>query len=302
MAYSLYLKNKVLVREFPVRLSDLARIDGSKNLAEKVVLASADSAVFLPSDRFQDALADGPEKLERIYGKGVWVVPLTQSRKAAELSRTLEEEIRKHPDGKAYLEMHTIQLDSGAELWLPPGDSAVEFQFPARLQSFSAGRRMLAVDIVGEEKPGSRKQILHRQQIALTIFKKVRVAVASRDLNTGIRLTAGDYSIVEKLLDGDEKRYAVAPLDGLRVMQPVRAGDILLRSIVQKMPVVRRGQQLTLVVQSPGLVLKSRSVALNDADAGESVSVRPLLPAGQKNNALKARVVDESHAVLEGNP
>jgi len=302
-AYSLYLRNKVLVQKFPVRLADVGRVEHVRSdaemLAEKVVLASLAEPVYLSADRFKEALKD--TALERVFGAGVWIVPLTGSLDGTQLKERIEAEIRRREGGALYLESHVVKLDSTAKLSLPVSTASLVFQFPGSLRSFSAGRRVLAVDIMGQEKPGKNPRVLHRQQIGLWIYKKKQVAIARHDLAMGQRLKAEDFQLVEKELDGDEARYASGNLVGLRVMQNVKAGDVLLRSVVQAMPLVRRGQQLTLVVQKPGIVLKSRSIALTDANAtGELLRVRPLLPGGQNRSGVSARVVDEDHAVLEG--
>ncbi|MBE7438066.1 MAG: flagellar basal body P-ring formation protein FlgA [Spirochaetales bacterium] len=302
LSYSLYLRNKVLVQTFPVRIQDLARVEHARQdaetLSQKVVIASLEEPLYLTADRFKEALKDTP--LERVFGAGVWVVPLTGTLEGTGLKDRLEAEIRTREGGNVYLQSHVVRLDSTARLSLPVSARSLIFQFPASLRSFSAGRRVLAVDIMGQEKPGKNPRVLHRQQIGLWIYKKKQVAVAKHDLAMGHRLKSDDFELVEKEIDGDDARYASGNLVGLRVMQNVKTGDVLLRSVVQAMPLIRRGQQLTLVVQKPGIVLKSRSVALSDAESGGTLRVRPLLPGGQNRSGVTARVIDEDHAVLEG--
>ena len=84
-------------------------------------------------------------------------------------------------------------------------------------------------------------------------------------------------------------------------MRKIHAGDPLTQSNVHLMPAVRRGQNIQLIYQTPGLVLKTRSIARGNALVGEHIKVRVLMPAGRRGPEVRARVVGEGLAVLEPN-
>jgi flagella basal body P-ring formation protein FlgA len=169
---------------------------------------------------------------------------------------------------------------------------------PSRIEQFSPGMRMITVDVRG--KRDGREKVLLRQHVPVKIFRKVRVAVATRDLAVGERMRKGDWRVEEREIDYAPERYAMGDLTGRRVMSKLRAGTALTASVIQVMPAVRRGQPVELVYQTPGLVIKCRSVAGRDGKVGDIIPVTTVFPSGKGKRELRARIVDDGRAVLVG--
>lgn len=300
-AYSLYLKAQAVSKQSVVRIGDIARVAGELNpgtIGAKVVVKDLRRPRYISRADLERSLAVGPEKLERVYGNGVWIVPVTRRMSAEALVDELRRRLAGLAGGKDFLKRHRLRVDGGAGLDATPDADALHFVLPSRIEQFSPGMRMITVDVRG--KRDGREKVLLRQHVPVKIFRKVRVSVATRDLAVGERMRKGDWRVEEREIDYAPERYAMGDLTGRRVMSKLRQGTALTASVVQVMPAVRRGQPVELVYQTPGLVIKCRSVAGRDGKVGDIIPVTTVFPSGKGKRELRARIVDDGRAVLVG--
>lgn len=306
-AYNLYLEQQVQVPAGPIRLGDIARIEGEQEVgrvAGKLLFRDLKAPRYIGASALRESLGQGgPENLDRIYGAGVWVIPLGRELTAADLEKLLREQIAGLPGGAELYTGSVLRLPENTRLRVPEEGVRLVFRLPTRAVSLTPGKRIIPLDVlpVTSERPNT---VLARHQLQLSILEKRSVAVATRDLPLGHRLTAGDYRIETREMDSDEIRFAQGNLVNHRVMADVKSGTDLTTSNVQMMPAVRRGQSLTLVYQRPGLVFRVRSVALENGEVGQTIPVRVLFPAsGNRKSAetrqLKVTVINETTAVFE---
>lgn len=297
-AQNLYFKNTVELPAGDVRLGDVARVEGDPALARRLLFRDLKRPRYLSARELRESSAADGLSFQNIYGAGVWIIPLGRELTETELTALLIEQIRALPDGADALQKFVIRVAPNSRVSAPADGVRLNFRLPGRAASLSSGRRIVPLDITpeGGERAG---EILARRQIQAIVLRVVQVPVARRDLRIGERLSAADYAYERRELEGEEVRYPSGDLSGRRVMAGLQAGEALSDSHVQILPAVRRGQQLRLVYQSPGIVLRLRASALEDGEVGRTIRVQPLFPSGARSDTLKARIVSEDSALIE---
>ncbi|MBL8020137.1 MAG: flagellar basal body P-ring formation protein FlgA [Leptospirales bacterium] len=287
--YQMYLEPVARIRSEKVLLRDVARLEGG-GPAELVLLGKISEPYYLSREELQTTVKEKPEA---IFGPGVWIVPLTKRLSSAEVLDQLKLAIKRLPGGDDFLGKHTLRVSS--ELETSQGTGVV-FRLPARAAQLSSGRRIISADLIVPDN--GKDRTLMRQQVDVEIARRTRVPVAARDLRRGETIKPGDFRLVTRELTTDNERFASENPVGLRVLSDVDEGKALHSSEIQYFPTIRRGQSVTLIHQTPGIVLKCRSTALQDGEPGSRIDVRIVLPSGQKSDIRKADVVDEKTAVL----
>lgn len=89
---------------------------------------------------------------------------------------------------------------------------------------------------------------------------------------------------------------AQTPLEGLRLRRPLLRGQVLTATHVETMPIVRRGQAVTVRAQSGAISLETTGEALQDGVIGKPVLIRMGSRAGAP---LLARVVGPNQVQLQ---
>lgn len=101
------------------------------------------------------------------------------------------------------------------------------------------------------------------------------VAVAAGDLPRGAVLALKDVRLVEKDISALRESYQeLEPLIGKGLRRAVKAGEVLQKGVLATLPVVRRGELVTMTVRSGGLVLTASGMALDNGGLGERIRVR----------------------------
>jgi flagellar basal body P-ring formation protein FlgA len=119
-----------------------------------------------------------------------------------------------------------------------------------------------------------------RLQREINVTAEVRifspVLVVNRPVRRGEELSAALVDRVEKETTAlaEEPYTDVAQLQGLRVRRAVGAGQILTAAHAERIPVVRQGAEVTLVIQTRNLEISTPGIALQDGGAGERIRVR----------------------------
>lgn len=280
--------SQAVIEDMPVRLSDLGTVESSvPSVKDKVVFQDLDQPVYLSDDRLKEALRKSGGLESKIYGKGIWVIPLTEKMSAEETGEFFEGILENSIRGQG---TYRIKAKKG-------------ILYNSRLHSLirisglgeGPGHRNITLDVMDPEE---RKRILYRQTVAIQVLKKILVPVALKDLKYGQTIREGDYRLEERYTDGKLKDYSGENIHGWKLNAPVKKGDVLQSPAIQEIPDIRRGQSLELIYQKPGIVLKIRCVAYKDGNVGENIPVRIL--AFQNKSVIKnARIVSDRSVVYE---
>ncbi len=123
----------------------------------------------------------------------------------------------------------------------------------------------------------------------LDVFEPV--VCAARDLPQGHVLKRTDLSVARRNISKnmDEVVKHAGRLVGFMAKRTIRKGDMVKHWMVEKKPVIKRGDQVTILVESGLLRVTIPGKALDDGFAGETVSVENSM----SNKKIFARVVDE---------
>lgn len=110
----------------------------------------------------------------------------------------------------------------------------------------------------------------------LTVLDKV--IVASRPLEPGHRITAADFTIVERDLRTLNTEYTSDPRDvlGKLIKRPVMANNVLTPYVLERSRVVHRGDRVMIVAKDNGLEVRMMGQALTDGAKGDEIKVRNL--------------------------
>ena len=112
--------------------------------------------------------------------------------------------------------------------------------------------------------------------LPVTVETEARVLLARRPMRRGEVPQAGDFDVGTRRVPGLVNGYVteLAALGTRRLRRAVPAGEPLPADALESLPLVRRGQQVTMVSRAAGIEVRTSAVALADAAAGERLRVR----------------------------
>ncbi|MCB1170083.1 MAG: flagellar basal body P-ring formation protein FlgA [Leptospiraceae bacterium] len=286
---SVRFKNVAVVNTMPVRLADLGQVQSSvPSLKDKIVFQNLSEPFYLSDDRLKEALLQSGGIESKVYGTGIWVIPLTENMSASETGQFFEGILENSIKGQG---TYRIEASKGMQY----NSSLHSLIRISGLHVDGAGKRNITVDVMD---PQEKKRILFRQTIPIRVLKKILVPVAQKDLKFGQTIREGDYTLEERYTDGKLKDYSGQNIHGWKLNAPVRKGEVLQSPAIQEIPDIRRGQSLDLIYQKPGLVLKIRCVAYRDGNIGESIPVR-ILSFQNKSIIKQGKIVSDRSVVYE---
>ncbi len=292
-AFSVYLQSDVVVESFPVLLKHVARVEGGgvKNPGSQILFENLRAPVYLTREDLVKRL--GTDRADSVYGSGTWIIPAVEKLSAKDIRVLLERSISALPGGIDFLKTAEIRIGASDTIKSTPEGTNLVFRLPSRASALSAGKRVIPVDLTVEKKN------LFRQSLNVEIIRRAEVFVAVRDLEVGERLTKDDFRSEIREFDHEDIPKLPVPLHR-RVMARIPAGNMLTAASVQVLPAVRRGENVELVLQRPGIVIKVRSTAQSDGNVGDVVNFRMNLPATNRSVDAKGRIVSEGIAEFQG--
>ncbi|MEW6326820.1 MAG: flagellar basal body P-ring formation chaperone FlgA [Thermodesulfobacteriota bacterium] len=77
---------------------------------------------------------------------------------------------------------------------------------------------------------------------------------------------------------------------GKRLVSSVRAGEIVKQDMIERAPIIRRGDRVTIIAETEALLIRARGEAMEGGAAGEVIRVRN----SKSKKEVYARVVDAS--------
>ncbi|TDR88904.1 flagellar basal body P-ring formation chaperone FlgA [Enterovirga rhinocerotis] len=132
-------------------------------------------------------------------------------------------------------------------------------------------RRVFASVWLGPSPAERRAQI----RIGGSVVDLIEVAVATRPLERGQELKAGDITIERRPRDtiGADAQHDGGPLAGRIVRRTAAAGTVLRPADFAKPELVGRGDVVTAVYEAPGVALALRVRATESGSLGETIAV-----------------------------
>ncbi len=139
-----------------------------------------------------------------------------------------------------------------------------------------------------------------RVQKEMSITADIRhfgqVLVADIGLRRGEELATETVTLAERDITRNKNGFFTDPteLEGLRMRRVIRPGNVLTQRHVEPIPVVQRGDGITLIAGSAHLQISLPGEAMQDGGIGERIRVRN--PASGK--VLYGEVVDSKNVLV----
>ena len=104
------------------------------------------------------------------------------------------------------------------------------------------------------------------------------VITASHPLLPGNRISPGDFQIIEMDVANLPAGYLSSPAQVLNkiLKRPLGMGAVFSPEIIEAAPLIRRGEQVTLLAETQGMQIRASGKALKDGAEGAVIQVRNL--------------------------
>jgi flagellar basal body P-ring formation protein FlgA len=114
--------------------------------------------------------------------------------------------------------------------------------------------------------------------VPVTVVRRVPVLVLRHAVSRFAHLTSDDVTVETRTVTGLSAAFlgSTPELNGRRVERTLPAGTSLTVDMFEPDLVVRRGQDVTLIVQAQGIEVRAAGRALQDAEAGGRLKVQNL--------------------------
>jgi flagellar basal body P-ring formation protein FlgA len=174
------------------------------------------------------------------------------------------------------------KIGINGDLKLPAGKPSFEVVAPNRWEGYGSGSLALIVRVDDQVKKNLTVQV--------EVEALAEMVVTTRTLERGEVVTAADVAVDRRDLAHVQGRYS-RTLDevlGLRVKSAIRANAPLRGDFLERVPVVKSGQLVTIVAENDVVRITASGRAKGAGAVGDTVSVQNL--SSQKE--IAARVVD----------
>ncbi|MFH1148682.1 MAG: flagellar basal body P-ring formation chaperone FlgA [Pseudomonadota bacterium] len=136
-----------------------------------------------------------------------------------------------------------------------------------------------------------------REKISGNVDVLGDVVCASRPISRHETVTGKDVCLVRRSIvqAGPSAIHDFKEMDGYRLLTSVRAGEAIKKEMVEPTPVMRKGDRITILVESDGFHITATGEAMEAGGPGKVIRVRN---ASSKKDVY-ARIVDEATVRVE---
>jgi len=155
-------------------------------------------------------------------------------------------------------------------------------------------RHPARLSLIAEQGKGNK---LRRWYVPVRVHWWSKALVASRDLPARTHITASMLKISRVDMAGinGNSWQNPAALEGTRTTRPVFAGQPLLSSNITRPPLLRTGDQVTLIANIRGVQVMATGKVLRSAGAGDRIRVQNL----RSREVVQATIIDAHTARVE---
>lgn len=179
-------------------------------------------------------------------------------------------------------ELTIKKIGYSGSLKLPLGQVSYEVVAPERWEGY--GNTSLALIVRVDD------QVQKNLTVLVEVEALAEMVVATRTLERGEVLTASDLSLAKRDLAKVQGRFlkSVDEAVGLRVKTPLRANSPVRGDYLERVPVVKSGQLVTIVAENEVVRITATGKAKGAGAVGDLITVQNV--SSQKD--VQARVVD----------
>jgi flagella basal body P-ring formation protein FlgA len=131
-----------------------------------------------------------------------------------------------------------------------------------------------------------------RVTLALNLHLYAMIPVANRAIHRHEALTEADVEYVEvdlTTLNGGSPIRPFAEVLGVRATREIRAGENLTDQNSETIPLIDKGDQVTILLEAPRMSITTTGEALQDGRLGDFIRIKNLM----SDKVIQARVVKE---------
>ena len=175
---------------------------------------------------------------------------------------------------RTFLQAAMADHPGEARVRVSPLDSRLRLEAcPGGPEPFLApGSRLLGSLTVGIRCPAAGWTVYTAARVDVA----APVLVAARPLLRGDSLGPGDLRLDRRELAALPGGYLTGSVEitGKRLRRGLRAGAVITPSMLESIPLVQRGETVTLLYDSGGFEVRAEGTALEDAGVGEHLRIR----------------------------
>ena len=179
-------------------------------------------------------------------------------------------------------QMSIRKIGYSGDMKLPAGKVSFEVVAPERWEGY--GNASLALIVRVDD------QVKRNLTVQVEVEALAEMVVAARTLERGEVLVASDLALARRDLAHVQGRFLKSTEDaiGLRVKNALRANSPLRGDYLERVPVVKSGQMVTILVENEVVRITASGRAKGSGAVGDVITVQNL--SSQKD--IAARVVD----------
>lgn len=216
-----------------------------------------------------------------VAGTLAFAAPAPQVVSSAKVKAAVTEFVRQKTEGLG-IETNLRRIGFQGDLKLPPGDVSFEVAAPSRWEGWGKANLALIVRVNG--------QVERNLTIPVEVEAIADTVVVLRALERGDVIGPDDVTVQKRDLSSLTGRVyqSVDEVVGKRARVPVRANMPLRGEQLEKVPLVKSGQLVTILIENQAMRLTATGKARGNGAEGDIVKVQNLGSLKE----VPARVVD----------
>lgn len=201
--------------------------------------------------------------------------------KEAEVRQVVVDFIRERTAGLG-VEVNVKKIGFHGDLALPEGTVAYEVSAPRQWEGWGQASLALIVRV--------NDRVVKNVPVMVDVEALADLVVTTRPVERGEILTAADVTVQKRDLAATGGKVARSSADvvGLKVRVGMRGNTPLRTDYLERIPLVRSGQLVTVLLESPALRITTTGRAKGAGAAGELITVQNI----SSNKDFPARIVD----------
>ncbi len=201
--------------------------------------------------------------------------------KEAEVRQVIVDFIRQRTDGLG-VELNVKKVGFHGDLALPEGSISYEVSAPRQWEGWGQASLALIVRV--------NDRVVKNIPILVDVEALAELVVTTRPVERGEILTQADVAVQKRDLaaTGGKVARTVADVVGLKVRVGMRGNSPLRTDYLERIPLVKQGQLVTVLLESPALRITTTGRAKGAGSAGDLITVQNV----SSNKDFPARIVD----------
>lgn len=168
------------------------------------------------------------------------------------------------------------KVGNEAEIVLPKYIGNYSFRESNVVVGFDFGNQVLSGNIIVGVEFWQNQQKLRRVEVPVRVKLFNEVLVAKKTISRGEQINLENCYVEKREIPStiEPDRTKIEDIVGKEAKHFIVRGTILTRDLVQEPFAIRRGEKVRVVVLCGNVQVNTFGIALNDANAGETVRVR----------------------------